>query len=96
MRSGQLTNNGPRLQEFESAIAKVCRTKHAIATCNATIALQIAARALQLSGEVIVPAFTFIATAHALEWVGIDPVFADVDPETHTLDLKSAEASGFG
>ena len=92
MRSGQLTNNGPRLQEFESAIAKVCRTKHAIATCNATIALQIAARALQLSGEVIVPAFTFIATAHALEWIGIDPVFADVDPETHTLDLKSTEA----
>lgn len=91
MRSGQLTNNGPRLQEFESAIARVCRTKHAIATCNATIALQIAARALHLSGEVIVPAFTFIATAHALEWIGLDPVFADVDPQTHTLDLKSAE-----
>ena len=91
MRSGQLTNNGPRLQEFESAIARVCRTKHAIATCNATIALQIAARALHLSGEVIVPAFTFIATAHALEWIGLEPVFADVDPQTHTLDLKSAE-----
>jgi len=91
MRSGQLTNNGPRLQEFESAIARVCRAKHAIATCNATIALQIAARALHLSGEVIVPAFTFIATAHALEWIGLDPVFADVDPQTHTLDLKSAE-----
>ena len=91
MRSGQLTNNGPRLQEFEVAIARVCRTKHAIATCNATIALQIAARALRLSGEVIVPAFTFIATAHALEWIGLDPVFADVDPHPHTLDLKSAE-----
>lgn len=92
MRSGQLTNNGPRLQEFESAIAHVCHARHAIATCNATVAIQIAARALKLTGEVIVPAFTFIATAHALEWIGLDPVFADVNPQTHTLDLKSAEA----
>jgi dTDP-4-amino-4,6-dideoxygalactose transaminase len=46
---------------------------------------------MDLTGEVIVPAFTFIASAHALEWIGLTPVFADVDPITHTLDVQSAE-----
>jgi dTDP-4-amino-4,6-dideoxygalactose transaminase len=53
--------------------------------CNGTIALEIAIRALGLEGEVIVPAYTFVATAHALQWQGITPVFADIDPATHTL-----------
>jgi dTDP-4-amino-4,6-dideoxygalactose transaminase len=92
MRSGQLTNNGPRLKEFEAAVCRITRTRHCVATCNATVALQIAARALRLTGEVIMPAFTFIATAHAMEWIGLTPVFADVDPLTHTLDPASAEA----
>ena len=47
-------------------------------------------RALDLRGEVIVPAFTFIATAHALQWQQITPVFADVDPQTHLIDPSSA------
>jgi dTDP-4-amino-4,6-dideoxygalactose transaminase len=54
--------------------------------CNGTIALEIAIRALNLSGEVIVPSWTFVATAHALYWQGITPVFADIDPVTHNLD----------
>ena len=92
MQSGQLTNNGPRLKDFEAAVCGVTGTRHTIATCNATIALQIAARAMNLTGEVIMPAFTFIATAHAMEWIGLEPVFADVDPQTHTLDLDSVAA----
>ncbi len=41
---------------------------------------------MNLSGEVIVPSFTFIATAHAMNWIGLEPVFADVEPGSHTLD----------
>jgi dTDP-4-amino-4,6-dideoxygalactose transaminase len=57
--------------------------------CNGTIALEIAIRALGLTGEVIVPSYTFIATAHALHWQGITPVFADIDPDTHNLDPEA-------
>jgi dTDP-4-amino-4,6-dideoxygalactose transaminase len=50
------------------------------------MALALAARAAGLTGEVIVPSFTFIGTAHALLWQGITPVFCDIDPETHNID----------
>jgi len=81
-----LTNNGPMVQEFEQRIATHLGVKHCIAMCNGTIALEIAIRALGLEGEVIVPSWTFVATAHALYWQGITPVFADIDPATHNLD----------
>jgi dTDP-4-amino-4,6-dideoxygalactose transaminase len=81
-----LTNNGPLVQQFERRIAEYLGVRHCVAMNNGTIALEIAIRALGLAGEVIVPSYTFIATAHALHWQGITPVFADVDPKTHTLD----------
>lgn len=81
-----LTNNGPMVRELENRIASYLGVKHCVAMCNGTIALEIAIRALGLSGEVIVPSWTFIATAHALYWQGITPVFADIDPRTHNLD----------
>jgi dTDP-4-amino-4,6-dideoxygalactose transaminase len=86
-----LTNNGPVVQEFERSIADRLGVKHCIAMCNGTIALEIAIRALGLSGEVIVPSWTFVATAHALHWQGITPVFADVDGSTQNLDPVSVE-----
>lgn len=86
-----LTNDGPYVQEFERALERHLGVTHCIAVANATLGLGIAARALGLTGEVIVPAFTFVATAHALEWHGIEPVFADVDPHTHNLDPEHAE-----
>lgn len=81
-----LTNNGPLVQEFEQRIADRLGVKHCVAMCNGTIALEIAIRALGLTGEVIVPSWTFVATAHALYWQGITPIFADIDPATHNLD----------
>lgn len=81
-----LTNNGPLVQQLEQRIAEWLGVKHCVATCNGTVALEIAIRALNLSGEVIIPSYTFIATAHALHWSGITPVFADIDPCTHLLD----------
>lgn len=84
-----LTNNGPLVQEFEQRVASYHGVKHCVAMCNGTIALEIAIRALNLAGEVIVPSYTFIATAHALSWQGITPVFADIDPDTHCLDPQA-------
>ena len=87
-----LTNHGLFVQEFERKIAEFIGVKHCIATCNATIALELAIRALDLKGEVIVPSFTFIATAHALQWQEITPVFCDIDPQTHTINPYRIEA----
>jgi dTDP-4-amino-4,6-dideoxygalactose transaminase len=84
-----LTNDGPLVREFEDAVARFHDVKHCIAICNGTIALEIAIRALGLKGEVIVPSYSFIATAHALSWQGITPVFADIDPKTHNLNPES-------
>ncbi len=74
------------VQEFESKVARSHGVKHCVAMCNGTVALEIAIRALGLTGEVIVPSYTFIATAHALHWQAITPVFADIDQHSHTLD----------
>jgi dTDP-4-amino-4,6-dideoxygalactose transaminase len=86
LNRGWLSNNGPVAQEFERKIAGFLGVKHCVAMCNGTIALEIATRALNLKGEVIVPSYTFIATAHALQWQEITPIFADIDPQTHNLD----------
>ena len=86
-----LSNNGPFVREFEQRVADFLGVKHCVAMCNATVALEIAARALGLHGEVIVPSFTFVATAHALQWQEITPVFCDVDPATHNLDPTKVE-----
>lgn len=86
-----LTNDGPLLRELEQRLADYLQVPHCIAMSNATAALEVLARALGLSGEVVVPAFTFIATAHAFAWLDIEPVFCDVDPATHTIDVASAE-----
>lgn len=84
-----LTNNGPLVQELEARIAQRLGVRHCVAMCNGTIALEIAIRALGLEGEVIVPSYTFVATAHALHWQAITPVFADVDPATHNIDPEA-------
>lgn len=90
LQSRWFTNNGPQVQGFERRIAKTVGASHCVAMCNATIALLIAIRAADLSGEVIVPSFTFVATAHALQWQGIKPVFCDID-ETFCLDPERIE-----
>lgn len=86
-----LTNDGPYLREFEAEIARRLRVRHCVAMSNGTVALEIASRALDLEGEVIVPSFTFIATAHALQWQEITPVFCDVEPRRYTIDPERVE-----
>lgn len=87
-----LSNNGPYVQELEKRIADIVGAQHCIAMCNGSVALEIVIRAAELTGEVILPSFTFIATAHALQWQEITPVFCDVDPYTHTINPWRVEA----
>ena len=86
-----LTNNGPYVQEFERRVADFVDVGNCVAICNGTVALEIAIRAAGLTGEVIIPSMTFIATAHSLQWQEITPVFCDVDPETHSIDPTKVE-----
>ena len=86
-----LTNGGRYVQEFEQRIANLTGVAHCVAMCNATVALEIAIRALGMTGEVIIPSFTFVATAHALQWQEITPVFCDIDPRTYNLDPRRVE-----
>ncbi len=85
------SNGGPLVQEFEEKLTSFLGVKHCIPVCNGTVALELASRALGLAGEVILPSYTFIATAHALQWQGITPVFADIDPATHNIDPATVE-----
>ncbi len=85
------SNGGPLVMEFEQQIARTIGVKHCIATCNGTTALMLAIRGLDMRGEVIVPSFTFVATAHALQWQQTKPVFCDIDPMTHNLDPADVE-----
>jgi dTDP-4-amino-4,6-dideoxygalactose transaminase len=87
--------HGPEVGEFECAVAGVCGTKHAIGCASGSDALLLALMALdvQPGDEVIVPSFTFFATASAVSRLGAEPVFADIDPETYNLDPQSVADS---
>jgi dTDP-4-amino-4,6-dideoxygalactose transaminase len=88
----RFTNGGNVVNEFEQRLCDYLGVKHCITVCNATIGLQLACHALELTGEVIVPAFTFVATPHAVQWEGLTPVFADVCRDTHAIDPAHAES----
>lgn len=83
------TNHGPVVQQFESMLQERLGVDHVVAVCNATLGLELAVRAAGATGEVIVPAFTFVATAHAIQWQGLTPVLADIDPSRHVIDVDS-------
>ena len=86
-----LTNDGPYLKQLEQRISQLVEVRSCIAVCNATVGLEIAIKAAGLAGEVIIPSFTFIATAHALDWQQITPVFCDINPATHNIDPSCVE-----
>jgi dTDP-4-amino-4,6-dideoxygalactose transaminase len=85
------SNAGVYVSEFERRLADMLDVEHCIVMCNGTVALEIAIRALGLEGEVIIPSLTFIATAHALQWQQIKPVFCDIDPTSCTIDSARIE-----
>ncbi|MHC3379717.1 DegT/DnrJ/EryC1/StrS family aminotransferase [Haloarcula sp. H-GB5] len=90
--SGQLAD-GPQVRKFETEFATHCGASHAVATANGTTALHAALEGLGIgSGDrVLTTPFSFIASANAVRLAGADPVFADIDPATYTLDPDSVE-----
>lgn len=86
------TNHGPLAREAEERVADVLGVRHALCVTNGTIGLMMAAKALELRGRVITSAFTFVATAQALTWAGLTPVFCDVSPVTHHMTVETAAA----
>lgn len=91
LENRRFTNDGPLVQELESRLAEYFAVKHCVATSSGTGALGLIARALRLTGEVIVPSFTFIATPNSLAWQGLKPVFCDIDRETLNIDPIQCE-----
>jgi UDP-2-acetamido-2-deoxy-ribo-hexuluronate aminotransferase len=84
---------GPQIKQFEDALAKELDVKHVIACANGTDALQIAMMALRLKpgDEIILPVFTYVATAEVVGLLGLNPVMVDVDPETFCIDVNLIE-----
>lgn len=84
-------SHGELTLEFEDNFSKLTGMKNSIAVTNGTVAISIAAKALNLplKSKVIVPSFTFIGTVQALTWAGLEPVFADIDLETHTITYET-------
>jgi dTDP-4-amino-4,6-dideoxygalactose transaminase len=85
------TNHGPLVQELEARLEDLLGARHVLTVSNATVGLYLVAQALGLQGKVMVPAFTFIATAQAMSWAGLDLVFCDVDRDTHQISALSAD-----
>lgn len=90
LRDGIITS-GPRVAAFERECAARVGAPDCVAVSSCTSGLILAARALELSGEVILPAFTFAASAHALVWSNLTPVFCDSQPGTYNLDPDRVE-----
>lgn len=87
--SGQVTT-GCFTRQFEAAVEDKLHVPHAVMVQSCTAGLMLVLRALGLQGEVILPAFSWTATAHAVVWNGLTPVFADITPEVYTLDPRAA------
>jgi len=92
LKSGQVTNNSPWVQEFEKALAKYAGTKYCSAIVNGEMALLLLLRALNIKGSVLVPSYTFSGTVHALIWNNLKPVFVDINPDTLTIDLNDLKS----
>lgn len=88
IRSSWISSTGPYVQQFEKHFAELCGTQSAVGVCNGTVALHLTLLALGVrpGDEVLVPSLTYIATANAVRYVGAEPVFIDVDPDTWCLD----------
>jgi dTDP-4-amino-4,6-dideoxygalactose transaminase len=89
--SAWVTNNGVLLRTLEQRLAETLGVDHVVVVANGTLAIQLVLRALKLHAEVITTPFSYVATASSLVWEGCHPAFADVEPDTLTLDPERAE-----
>lgn len=86
-----LTNNGPLLMELEEKLKDYFSARHFVFLNNGTSAIQLAIKGLNITGEVITTPFSYVATTSALVWENCQPVFADIDPQTLTIDANLIE-----
>jgi perosamine synthetase len=95
IRSTWVSSTGPFVNRFEKTFAELCDTRASVTVCNGTVALHLALLALDVrpGDEVLVPSLTYIATANACRYVGAEPVFVDVDPQTWCIDPTKLEAA---
>jgi perosamine synthetase len=93
LRSTWISSTGSYITRFEQEFAALCETHTSIAVCNGTVALHLALLTLDVrpGDEVIVPSLTYVATANAVRYVGAEPVFVDIDPDTWCIDPKRIE-----
>lgn len=93
LESGRWGLMGPEVMEFTKRYAEYCQARYAVATSNGTISLELILRSLNIGrgDEVIIPSYTFVATASAVTFVGATPIFADIEPDTYNIDPKSVE-----
>lgn len=92
LNTGALTK-GPRLARLEEALRSHLRSPHVVCLNSCTSGLILGIQGLKLSGEVIVPSFSFMATFHALRWNGLTPVFVDCNPYSLTVDVEAVRAA---
>lgn len=89
--NGILTHNGPLVQQLESDLENKLGVENLSLVTNGTIALQLAIRALGVTGEIITTPFSWIATLSAIQWENCKPIFCDIDPETLNIDVNRIE-----
>lgn len=88
-----LTNNGPFVNELELKLKQYLNVPHLLYINNGTTALQLAIKALDLSGEIITTPFSYVATTSSIVWEGCQPVFVDIDPDTFNIDPAKIEVA---
>lgn len=88
-----ITNNGELVQELEERLKEYLGVKHLFYCNNGTIVLQMALKALNITGEVITTPFSYVATTNAILWEGCKPVFVDIEPNTFCLNADNIEAA---
>lgn len=91
-RNFHLTNRGPLVQKLEKDICAKLKLDNLLFVSNGTIAIQLAIKALNITGEVITTPFSYVATTNSLLWEGCEPVFCDISPETFCIDAAKIEA----
>lgn len=92
LKSGHVTNNGPKLLELEDKLKAYLKVDNISIFSNGTLALMIAIKALDLKGEIITTPFTFAATSSVISWMNIKPVFCDINPDTMCIDADKIES----
>jgi dTDP-4-amino-4,6-dideoxygalactose transaminase len=89
--SGWLTNNGNFTKELQKRLSEYLGVKNLLLVSNGTLALQVAYKLLELTGDVLTTPFSFVATTSSIVWEGLNPIFVDIDPNTFNLDARNIE-----